>query len=155
MESKPIDATLLTIAQVMALSDGSISDEEKDLILDLPNRHGLSAGEPMDLNHLPSLTELAQRLENPGDKALAARIAGLVAGVSKNTAEEENINSQEREAYRELLAALNLPEQEIAEIEWSVKKDLQKGRSWAEIIIGYVNQGVILDPGSMGPPMPL
>ena len=155
MTSQSADATLLMIAQVMALSDGSISEEEKDLILDLPNRLGLSSGELLNQMDLPSLTELGQRLESSGDKALAVRIAVLVAGIGRNSSDNDDINSQERAAYRELLAVLNLPEHEVAEIEWSAKEELLKGRSLIEIIIGYINQGVMVDPGSMGPPMPL
>ena len=155
MTSQSADATLLMIAQVMALSDGSISEEEKDLILDLPNRLGLSSGELLNQTDLPSLTELGQRLESSGDKALAVRIAVLVAGIARNSSDNDDINSQERAAYRELLSVLNLPEHEVAEIEWSAKEELLKGRSLIEIIIGYINQGVMADPGSMGPPMPL
>lgn len=155
MKSNSTDTTLLMIAKTMALSDGSISEKERDLIIDLPNRLGLSTDMQVDELNMPSMTELAQQIVSHGDKLLAARIAGLVAGVSKNTEDKDYINSQERLAYRELLSALKLTEQEIAEIEWSVKEELLKGQSLIEIMIKYINQGITPDPGNIGPPMPL
>ena len=57
------------IAKIMALSDGSISEKEGDLIIDLPNRLGLSTDMQVDELNMPSMTALAQQLVSHGEKS--------------------------------------------------------------------------------------
>ena len=114
-------ATLLLIAQVIALSDGSISKEEEKMILDLPDRLGLTAVPRITQTNLPQLSSLGKQLSTHGDRCLAARIAGLVAGVSRNPEDQQDINVDERTAYRELIETLNLDNNELEEIEFSVR----------------------------------
>ena len=84
------------IAQVIALSYGSISEQEEQLIMELPKRLGLDAEAGIDRQALPSLTSLAQQMTTAGDRCLAARIAALVAGVSRNPGDKQDINPLER-----------------------------------------------------------
>lgn len=122
------------IAQVIALSDGSISEEEEKLILELPERLGLTAMPRQNPNSLPTLTSLGEQLNSHGDRCLAARIAGLVAGVSRNPNDQQDINPEERTAYRELISALQLESNELDEIEWSVRQELAQGQSLMQMI---------------------
>ena len=71
-------STLLLIAQVIALSDGSISEEEEKMILGLPDQLGLKAVPRITQENLPKLSNLGKQLSSHGDRCLAARIAGLV-----------------------------------------------------------------------------
>ena len=145
-------STLLMIAQVIALSDGSISEQEEQLIMELPKRLGLEAEVGIDRQALPSLTTLAQQLTTTGDRCLAARIAALVAGVSRNPGDEQDINALERTAYRELIAALGLEADELKEIEWSVRQELGEEKSLLQRIGGALfGQGAWPDPEMMNP----
>ena len=127
-------ATLLLIAQVIALSDGSMSEQEEKMILALPGRFGLKAVLRSSQESLPTLSSLGQKLSDHGDRCLAARIAGLVAGVSRNPDDQQDINADERTAYRELIDALQLEKSELDEIEFSVRQELSEGKSLLQII---------------------
>ena len=127
-------STLLLIAQVIALSDGSISEEEEKMILALPGRFGLTAVLRSIQESLPSLSSLGKKLSGHGDRCLAARIAGLVAGVSRNPDDQQDINADERTAYRELIDTLQLEKSELEEIEFSVREELAEEKSLLQII---------------------
>ncbi len=127
-------ATLLQIAQVIALSDGSVSSEEESLIRELPQRLGISSTAVPIGEHRPSMAAMAAKLESHGDRCLAVRIACLVAGVSRNPGDDVDINAEERSSYRELLAALHLPDHELAEIEWSAREELKQGKPLLQLI---------------------
>ena len=127
-------STLLLIAQVIALSDGSISEEEEKMILGLPDQLGLKAAPRMTQENLPKLSNLGKQLSSHGDRCLAARIAGLVAGVSRNTEDQRDINADERTAYRDLIATLKLEESELEEIEFSVRQQLSESQSLLKTI---------------------
>jgi len=134
MANKASHSTLLVIAQMIALSDGSISQEEEKMILELPDRLGLSAVPRINQVDLPPLSSLGKQLTTHGDRCLAARIAGLVAGVSRNPEDQQDINADERTAYRELINTLNLEDNELEEIEFSVRQQLSEGKSLLQII---------------------
>ena len=145
-------STLLMIAQVIALSDGSISEQEEQMIMELPKRLGIEAAAGIDSQALPSLSSLAQQLTTAGDRCLAARIAALVAGVSRNPGDEQDINALERTAYRELIAALDLDSSELEEIEWSVRQELSQEKSLLQRIgDALFGQGAWPDPQTMNP----
>ena len=127
-------STLLLIAQVIALSDGSISEEEEKMILALPDRLGLKAVPRITQENLPELADLGKQLSSHGDRCLAARIAGLVAGVSRNPEDQRDINADERTAYRELIATLKLEESELEEIEFSVRQQLNESQTLLKTI---------------------
>ena len=127
MKLSSSQSVLLSIAQRIAWSDGSVSDQERDLIVDLPRRLGIKDAQPSDLSTRQSLTELAAQLQTQSDKCLAVKIAGLVAGSSRNPGDMKDINDDERVAYRELISALSLEENILEEIEWSVREELGKG----------------------------
>ena len=127
-------STLLLIAQVIALSDGSISEKEEKMILALPDRLGLKAVPRITQENLPELADLGKQLSSHGDRCLAARIAGLVAGVSRNPEDQRDINADERTAYRDLIATLKLEESELEEIEFSVRQQLSESQSLLKTI---------------------
>ena len=127
-------STLLLIAQVIALSDGSISEEEEKMILALPDRLGLKAVPRITQENLPELADSGKQLSSHGDRCLAARIAGFVAGVSRNPEDQRDINADERTAYRELIATLKLEESELEEIEFSVRQQLNESQTLLKTI---------------------
>ena len=150
---------LLEIAHYMAVSDGNISREEERLIRELPSRLGLGIVDNPDAGVTPSPTrsvhDLVAALPTHGDRCLAARIACLVAGVSRNPDDSEDINSDERRAYRELLADLNLSEDELNEIEWSAQQELKQGRPLIRMIMDSIfGTGSWPDPSLLPPEIP-
>ncbi len=149
------DLALLQIAQVIARSDGSVSEQEEQLLLELPKRLGLQNAEEPSRQTLPSLSSLASGLTTHGERCLAARIACLVAGVSRNPDDQQDINPKERSAYRELVAALNLKEEELSEIEWAAMTELKQGKSLIQLIGNALfGEGAWPDAGLMGPEIP-
>ena len=130
---------LLQIARCVALSDGTISDEEDRLLKDLPERLYLEESTPDYRPHqLQSLTELAKLLTNHTDQCTAVRVACLVAGVSRNPGDDSDINAKERTAYREVIAALQGPEEELSEIQWAAKEELQQKPSLLNVILDAI-----------------
>ena len=130
---------LLQIARCIALSDGIISDEEDRLLKDLPERLYFEDPTPDYRPHQPqSLNELAKLLTNHTDQCTAVRVACLVAGVSRNPGDDSDINAKERTAYRELIAALQMSEEELNEIQWAVKEELQQKSSLLNVILDAI-----------------
>lgn len=130
---------LLQIARCIALSDGTISDEEDRLLKDLPERLYLEESTPDDRTNQPqSLTELAKLLTNHTDQCTAVRVACLVAGVSRNPGDNADINAKERTAYRELIAALQVSDEELNEIQWAAKEELQQKPSLLNMILDAI-----------------
>tara|TARA_B100002051_G_C16727087_1_gene635970 strand:+ start:24 stop:533 length:510 start_codon:yes stop_codon:yes gene_type:complete len=148
-------AILLRIAELVAMSDGSISSQEESLIRDLPKRLGISVQADHQDPDRTSLKTLAGQLVNHGDRCTAARIACLVAGVSRNPKDQQDINSDERMAYRELVSELHLSEEELQEIEWSAKEELKQGKPLLELIgLALFGDGGWPDRELMGPEIP-
>jgi hypothetical protein len=130
---------LLQIARSIALSDGTISEEEERLLKDLPERLYLKETTPDSIPDQPqSLTELAKLLTNHTDQCTAIRVACLVAGVSRNPGDNADINAKERMAYRELIAALQVSEEELSEIQWAVQEELQQKPSLLNVILDAI-----------------
>lgn len=130
---------LLQIARCIALSDGNISDEEDRLLNDLPDRLYLEESVPDYRPNQPqSLTELAKLLTNHTDQCTAVRVACLVAGVSRNPGDNSDINAKERSAFRELIAAFQISEEELNEIQWAAQKELQEKPSLLNMILDAI-----------------
>lgn len=66
------------------------------------------------------------------------RVACLVAGVSRNPGDESDINPKERLAYRELIEALQVSDEELSEIQWAAKEELQQKRSLLNVILDAI-----------------
>ena len=78
-----VEITLLQIAQVMSMSDGSISEAEQQLLAELPKRVGFESNPGIDRSEMPSMAALASQLISHGDRCTAARVACLIAGVAQ------------------------------------------------------------------------
>ena len=78
-----------------------------------------------------------------------------MAGVSRNPGDQQDINPKERSAYRELVAALDLKDEELSEIEWAAIAELKQGKSLLQLIgDALFGEGSWPDPGLMGPEIP-
>ena len=134
--------TLLEIAHIMALSDGSISKEEEQLIRDLPDQIAYEAGENDHIQRLESssrsLKELVALLISNQDRWLAARVAYLVAAVSRQPRDRQKINADERRVYQELIQELNLSKEDLDQIEASAIQELNQNRSPLRLLLDLI-----------------
>ena len=134
--------TLLEITRIMALSDGSISKEEEQLIRDLPDQIACEAGENDHVQRLEgsarSLKELVALLTSNQDRCLAARVAYLVAAVSRQPRDRQKINVDERRVYQELIQELNLSKEDLDRIEASAMQELNQNRSPLRLLLDLI-----------------
>jgi hypothetical protein len=134
--------TLLEIAHVMALSDGNISKEEERLIRDLPDQIAYEAGENIHIQCLESSTrslkELVALLTSHQDRCLAARVAYLVAAVSRQPRDRQKINADERRVYQDLIQELNLSKEDLDRIEVSAMQELKQNRSPLRLLLDLI-----------------
>ena len=153
---------LMRITKLIAESDGSISVEEKRFIDSLPERFGFNEQREMSFTATKNgdfdnmrMCDLASQLVDHGDKCLAVRLACLVAASSRNHGDHSDINSSERSAYRELIEVISLSADELSEIEWSARQEIQKGKPLIKIITDMVIGDLGWpDPTLMGPEIP-
>ena len=134
--------TFLEISHIMALSDGSISKEEEQLIRDLPDQIAYEAGENDHIQRLESssrsLKELVALLISNQDRWLAARVAYLVAAVSRQPRDRQKINADERRVYQELIQELNLSKEDLDQIEASAIQELNQNRSPLRLLLDLI-----------------
>ena len=134
--------TLLEIAKLIALSDGNISKEEEQLIRDLPKQISVNTDEADHVHEAEgstlSIKELVGALTSHEDRCLAARVAYLVAAVSRQPRDRLKINSDERRVYQELLQELMLSKDELEGIESSATRQLSQNRSPIRLVMDVI-----------------
>ena len=143
--TKKAMSTLLKIAKIIALSDGNISKEEEQLIRDLPEQISVNTVDDDLVHHVEvstlSLKELVEALTSHEDRCLAARVAYLVAAVSRQPRDRLKINSDEQRVVQELLQELNLSKDELEGIESSAMQELNQNRSPIRIFMDLIYGG--------------
>ena len=141
MTNKTMSA-LLEIAKLIALSDGNISKEEERLIRDLPDQIAGNATQddlvPLAEGSTLSLKELVGVFSSYDDRCLAARVAYLVAAVSRQPRDYQKINPEERLVYQELIQELNLSKDDLEEIESSATQELKQNRSPIRLVMDLI-----------------
>lgn len=129
----PHQMNLMRIAASMAWSDGDLAQEEVALMLErFSNLFAVSPDQKQQLKeelqdyamqNIP-LGELVPKLKNEDEKLLVLRIGYEVILSSARTPEEDLINQEEAEAYRKLIALLDLPPEKVAKAEAEAKAEL-------------------------------
>lgn len=114
------DRDLLNILSCVAWSDGELSAEEKDLLVQL----GADEVAASEAHGLETLDALIPRLDSDDDRQLAVKLAYQVIRISRRPGETSSINAQEKVAYRRLIDGLGLEETQIQEAEWAAEQDL-------------------------------
>ena len=142
--TKKTMSTLLEIAKLIALSDGNISKEEEQLIRDLPHQISVNTDTVEDsLVHQAEgstlrLKELVEALTSHEERCLAARVAYLVAAVSRQPRDRLKINVDEQRVIQELLQELSLSKDELEEIESSAMQELNQNRSPIRLVMDLI-----------------
>lgn len=129
----PRQMNILRIVASMAWSDGSLAQEEMDMMLgqlsgifadDAPQQRLLQQELQEYLTQNIPLAELTPKLQTNEEKELVLRLGYAVIGCSARSPEEENINDDEATAYQELVALLGLPSEVVQNIEASVNQEM-------------------------------
>ena len=85
-----------------------------------------------------SLKELVEDLTSHEERCLAARVAYLVAAVSKQPRDRLRINVDEQRVIQELLQELNLSKDELKEIESLAIQELNQNRSPIKLVMDLI-----------------
>ncbi len=131
----PKQMTILRIATAMAWSDGGVTTEEVNVLLDRLSQLFASDSHQQQLRqelqdymmqNLP-LDELLPKLQTEEEKELVLRLAYEVIRSSSRVPTEAKINQEEATAYEKLISSLNLPSEKVKQIESEIdaldKKD--------------------------------
>lgn len=139
----PSQMTVLRIAATMAWSDGNLAEEEVEIMLD--NFSGLfaSASDTQEtlrkelrdymMQNIP-LEESVPRLQSPEEKELVLRLGYAVISSSARTPEEDLINQEEAAAYQKLVELLNLPAEQVQQIETDVQKTISANSDLVDVM---------------------
>ena len=137
-------STLLEIAKLIALSDGNISKEEEQLIRNIPAQISVNADTVEDdfvcqaEASTLTLKKLVEALTSHEERCLAARVAYLVAAVSRQPRDRLKINVDEQRVIQELLQELNLSKDELDQIESSATQALNQNRSPIRLVMDLI-----------------
>jgi hypothetical protein len=134
------DLTLLRLLCCIAWSDGQVSDKERELLESLTTRLLLPNSDPAAaVDTLESLVAEALQpealegliagLQGHDQRLLALKLAYMVIRVSQEPGDSSSINLREKQAYRRLVDALGLSEQEVEEAQWAAEQDLRQHNS--------------------------
>lgn len=136
---------LLRILCWIAWCDSNLADEERELLERLVART-LPPGSPPQAaaevlagllaidRQGTAVEDLVADLESGDDRLLAAKLAVQMAGISRRPEDQAAINRAEKGAYRRLLEALALSEDQVQEAEWAARQELEQPRNLVELI---------------------
>ncbi|GFE70435.1 urea transport system ATP-binding protein [Chroococcus sp. FPU101] len=125
---------ILRVIGAMALADGHLEPAEMDLILsrlsqvfahDVEEQNKLKEELKVYFYQDVSVEHFIDELTEK-EKELVLRLSYEVISISSRHANEPNINSDERVAYREMVALLDLPFGKVQEIEVEVREKLNR-----------------------------
>jgi len=141
--------TLLQLIQEVAYCDGSMSQDEEDLIMSLIDSHGLQEDRDALKNRLiegySSISknrsvargsvkridrnELVKRLsalKSKEERDLAVKLAYLTAMVSRDSDDSTDMNAKELDLFQTITGAVQCPAERVRAIQWSADEELQE-----------------------------
>ena len=155
--------TLLQLVQEVAYCDGSMSQEEEDLINTLIDSHGLQEdsdalksrlveGYSSPSSHQSVARGSAQRIErevllkrlstltSKEERDLAIKLAYLTAMVSRDQDDLSDINAQELCFFQTIADAVQCPEERVRAIQWAADEELKQWRmpSLKQVLLSWL-----------------
>jgi hypothetical protein len=141
--------TLLQLIQEVAYCDGSMSQDEEDLIMSLIDSHGLQEDRDALKNRLiegySSISknrsvargsvkridrnELVKRLsalKSKEERDLAVKLAYLTAMVSRDSDDSTDMNAKELDLFQTITGAVQCPAERVRAIQWPADEELQE-----------------------------
>jgi len=137
---------LLRIVCAVAWCDGDFSAEEQRLLAKLVARYLTPPGgegpstEAVEIIAARAasrelLNTLARALPSLEDRQLALKLAFMMVLVGRAPGDREAINPREKQAYRQLVDAVALPEEEVEATEWAARQELREHRGgWLDLL---------------------
>ena len=137
---RPSQLALLRLVCWVACADGDFAEEERQFLAKLTGRLlAASTAEAVDqavaalaLEGEADVAVLVGQLEYGDQRQLLVKLAFQMACSNQRAQDDAAINRQEKQAYRQLIAALALPEQEVEEAEWAAQEELRQADSLLE-----------------------
>ena len=140
---------LLQLIQEVAYCDGSMSQDEEDLISSLIDSHGLQEDREAMKNRLLEdysllsnnksvargskkrieRNELLNRLstlKSKEEQDLAVKLAYLTAMVSRESGDSTDMNAMELDLFQRITGAVQCPEERVRAIQWAADEELQE-----------------------------
>ncbi|MEB3235356.1 MAG: hypothetical protein VKM98_08000 [Cyanobacteriota bacterium] len=163
----PQQRALLQIVCWVAWADGDFAQQERELLETLVARllqldaadpaaqeavRGLAV-EPMAEVDLAALVAV---LDDSDERRLAVKLALQMVSISQGPEDAAAINAAEKQAYRRLMEALALSEDDIRESEWAARQELERKPSLLELLSGALERfGAWPSAQDLDPRLPL
>jgi hypothetical protein len=163
----PSQRALLRIVCWVAWADGDFAPEERQLLNTVVARSfasdpGASRSaelvEALTSEHLQGAdpAALVADLADADTRQLAVKLALQMVSIQQRPTDTEPVNPQEKQAYRRLIEALGLPENEVEQAEWAARQELQHKRGPLDILAAaFAGQGAWPSPQELDPQLPL
>lgn len=147
----PSQRALLRIVCWVAWADGDFALEERQLLekvvarlLQRDGAEGVAEATvhalAMDPVEPGELERLVGALDGADERQLVVKLAMQMVSISQGPADADRINASEKQAYRQLIEALALPEAEVQEAEWAARQELDQKRSLLEVLSGALER---------------
>jgi tellurite resistance protein len=141
---------LLRVVAAMSWSDGELSPEESNLILDrFSQLFAQDAAQQAQLRqelqayvtqNIP-LEELVPKLQTETEKFLVLQLGYAVIQASRRAPDEPLVNEEEKAAYAKLIDLLQLPPEQVAALEAEMDAQLHN-RAVVDAVVDTLNQYV-------------
>jgi hypothetical protein len=141
---------LLRVVAAMSWSDGELSPEESNLILDrFSQLFAQDAAQQAQLRqelqayvtqNIP-LEELVPKLQTETEKFLVLQLGYAVIQASRRAPDEPLVNEEEKAAYAKLIDLLQLPPEQVAALEAEMEAQLHN-RAVVDAVVDTLNQYV-------------
>jgi tellurite resistance protein len=144
----PRQMNLLRVVAAMSWSDGELSPEESNLILDrFSQLFAQDAAQQAQLRqelqayvtqNIP-LEELVPKLQTETEKFLVLQLGYAVIQASRRAPDEPLVNEEEKAAYAKLIDLLQLPPEQVAALEAEMDAQLHN-RAVVDAVVDTLNQ---------------
>jgi hypothetical protein len=141
---------LLRVVAAMSWSDGELSPEESNLILDrFSQLFAQDAAQQAQLRqelqeyvtqNIP-LEELVPKLQTEAEKFLVLQLGYAVIRASRRAPGEPLVNEEEKAAYAKLIDLLQIPPEQVAALEAEMEAQLHN-RTVVDVVVDTLNQYV-------------
>lgn len=141
----PSQRAQLRIVCWVAMADGDFALQERALLerlvarlLHLDGVEGVAEATVRELAIDPlqplDLERLVELLGSDDARQQTVKLAMQMVSINQGPGDSERINASEKQAYRRLLEALALPEDEVAQAEWAARQDLVQRPTLPELL---------------------
>jgi DnaJ-domain-containing protein 1 len=154
MQSQASQGVVLSVLYWAALSDGDLDEAELDVLRKAADLFGgLSPEESLDLpaSNSPQpplvvspsdeqLGDLLSSIVSVDDRQLLVKLAYQIVSCSRRDVDIQQINADEKSAYRRIVNASRLSQEMIGEAEWAGKSELEAKKLPSDLIAELIEK---------------